>query len=339
MDLLWTMKTQDFDAIANKRNASINVDVSVVILNWRSREFLDKCLETVIEYTSGVNFELIVIDNASYDGSAFLVRNKYPNALFIQNETNVGFSAGNNLGYEHAKGNVLLFLNPDTLFFCNVIKSLFERITSDHNIGVIGPRVLNSDKTFQSSSVQKFPTIFSELFDNRVFARYRAWKYTRLGRSFISVDSISGACMMIRREVFEKIGKFSTDYFMYSEDVDLCYKAKLAGYRVEMMNESDIIHFGGGSSGQEDSRLSTVMIKDSIYRFFLKYKGKGYAETYKSIIGYVSVLRISMLKILLLIRLNNYRRSMALEKSLKKWKDIYNWAKGKDLWVKRYYTN
>ena len=217
------------------------MDLSIVIVNWNSADYLRQCLRSIHETVKNLNYEVIVIDNASFDGSEAIIKQEFPSVRFIQSNKNLGFARANNEAFKASSGHSILFLNPDTEVLGDAIEILHGQLRRLPRAGAVGPTLLNSDMTMQTSCIQPFPTICNQALDMEVlrgrFPRLKLWGMQALySDSDIPavVEVISGACLMVRREVFENIGMFSTDYFMYTEDIDLCYKIRTAGYKATM---------------------------------------------------------------------------------------------------------
>jgi GT2 family glycosyltransferase len=311
---------------------AFDMDLSIIIVNWNSTEYLRACLQSLYKETKDVVFEVIVVDNASYDGCAEMLKCAFPEVKFIQNTENQGFSAANNVGFLQALGQFVLFLNPDTVILEDAINTMLGQMRHLKDAGAIGCRLLNTDGSLQTSSVMPFPTILNQAFNfealRLLFPRIAFWGirplFEDVGSEFV-VQAVSGACILVRRDVFEKIGMFSTDYFMYSEDIDLCHRISLAGYKVYYVRTAAIIHHGGGSSRQRGVNLfSEVKMKDSTMIYLRKYKGGSYAVFYNIVIGLTALLRIMALT---LISLCAPRTSVL--NSLTKWKVIFRWSLGR----------
>lgn len=264
-------------------------ELSIIIINWHSKNFLHDCLESIYRYTEQTRIEIIVIDNASYDGAKEMLATLFPAVNYLQSEQNLGFSKANNLAAKSAKADTLLFLNPDILLEEPAIDKLYGAFKSQNFEGAMGCILLNADRTIQTSAIQKFPTILSQLLDidflQKRFPGFQLWDKSPLYRTepaLEMVDMISGACIMISIQLFEKINGFSEDYFMYAEDLDLCFKIKKLGKVIKINKNSRVVHFGGGSSNVSDnSMISSVMQKQSIYTYFLKFHSKLYSRLFQ----------------------------------------------------------
>lgn len=319
------------------------MDLSIIIVNWNSREYLQRCIDSILATTHGIKFEIIVIDNASFDGCDEMLRRCYPQVRFVQSEKNLGFAKANNEAFRFSEGRNLLFLNPDTEIKEDAIETLLRHLQALPSAGALGAKLLNSDKTIQTSCVQAFPTIANQVLDSEalrtLFPTARIWGtrplYEEDGNP-TEVDAVSGACLMIRRSVFERIGKFSEDFFMYSEDVDLCFKVRKYGLINYFIPSAVITHHGGASSSQNKGNLfSSVMILESRWRFFRKTRPSWYCWLYRFAMFFGSIVRIGLVYFLWpLSRFKEGRSSMDFV--LKKWTSRLRWALGGENRVRNY---
>jgi GT2 family glycosyltransferase len=265
------------------------VILSIIIVNWNSVAFLRKCLASIYSDSGLPEVEVIVVDNASFDGSKEVIRSDFPKARFVQSHENLGFARANNLGYAHSSGRTLLFLNPDTEVRPGALSQMVDQLWSTPQLGGVGCRLLNTDLSVQTTCLQAFPTISNQLLDSeylkRVFPRWEMWGMRPLFSSEVisdDVQMISGACLMIKRKAFEKAGLFSTDYFMYGDDVDLCYKITHAGYVLRYVATAEVIHHGGKSSScVKSDHFADVLIREAIWRFVRKTRSPLYAAAYR----------------------------------------------------------
>lgn len=319
------------------------MDVSIIIVNWHSKDYLKRCLERIYENTSNIDYEVIVIDSASYDGSEQMVSNEYPQVSFIQSRENLGFAKANNAAFKASRGKVVLFLNPDTEIIDNAIEKLFSVMNGSDRIGAVGGRILNSDGTVQNTAIRAFPTLLNQMFDSdllkRILPNSRLWGMAPLfgsGDATAEVDAISGACIMVRRDAFEEVKMFSEDYFMYSEDIDLCRKIWDHGWKIKYIPDALITHHGGGSSSQSgQSNFSNVMMLESRYTFFCKFHSAAYGRIFKAAVFMTSLLRLSILLSLLpLTKLAGQRT--ALRNATSKWLARLSWTMGMDRSLRRF---
>jgi hypothetical protein len=316
------------------------MDISIIIVNWNSVDYLREALLSIKKERQNIELEVVVVDNASHDGCADMLDTEFPEVIFVQSKNNKGFAGANNLGFQHSSGNALLFLNPDTEIIGPAISTMYTSLCLLDAAGAVGCRLLNSDLSLQTSCIQAFPAILNQIFNieylRLLFPKAKFWGLRPL---FVDsgcpepVDVISGACLMIKRDVFEKVHLFSTDYFMYSEDVDLCYKINKAGYRAYYTNEARVIHHGGGSSSQKgENHFGTVLMNESRFKFFLKTRGKTYAWLYKFSMALASLGRLSAL--LLLSPLIFTSKKSIISHATKKWQKILRWSLGLEKWCK-----
>jgi N-acetylglucosaminyl-diphospho-decaprenol L-rhamnosyltransferase len=310
------------------------VELSIVIINWNSRDFLRECLASIAQQAPKFSFEVIVIDNASFDGSAEMVQHEFPGVRYMQSAENLGFSRGNNAAALTSTGRILLFLNPDTKILGNALTAMKECLDGRGHAGIIGCHILNSDGSVQTTAVQAFPTLLNQTLDadvlHRWFPNSRLWGTAALFRGGVdpvAVDTISGACLMIRREVFEQIEGFSTDYFMYSEDVDICHKAHLAGWKIYYLPTARIVHYMGQSTKKKPSYFPHLMQQESRFIYFSKMRGSLYAHSFRASRIPIAIVRMAMIGILLLIPFGLERR-VQLRFSMGKWFSILKWSLG-----------
>jgi GT2 family glycosyltransferase len=208
--------------------------------------------------------------------------------------------------------------------------------------GILGCRLLDSDGTLQTNCVQSFPTILNQLLNAEIlqnwFSGIRLWTSAATFepvRAPVPVEVICGACMMIRRDVFDAVGGFSPDYFMYGEDVDLCYKTRTAGLTNYYFGGAEIVHHGGGSTQRTLTRFSDVMTRESVYRFLTQVHGDRYGLGYRLTLTGAAIGRLTLLA-LLLPPAAMFRRTPAWRKAAAKWAVILRWGVGLERWVNDY---
>lgn len=319
------------------------MDLSIIIVNWNSKEYLRRCIESVVKAPPAFEFEIMAIDAASFDGCDRMLQVCYPQVRFIQSEKNLGFAKMNNLAFQASRGDSVLFLNPDTELVGGAIDTMYHFLKTLPKAGAIGCKLLNSDGTLQTSCVRSFPTILNQVLDNEAlrqrFPRSRLWGMSALfnGDGTPSeVDAISGACMMMQRSVFEEVGMFSTDYFMYSEDIDLCFKIRNSGWKNYYVPCAVVLHHGGGSTAQSKvSTFSSVMMLESRWRFFRKTRSLQYSMLYRLAMLFVSIIRIGLVSSLWLVR-GLRGKSFTVKPVLEKCTARLRWTLGGENWVKNY---
>jgi GT2 family glycosyltransferase len=317
------------------------VDLSIIIINWNSAGYVRKCVASIRRETRDLDYEIIVVDSASYDGCGEMLAREFPGVRFIQCDKNVGFARANNLGFDQSHGDCVLFLNPDTELVGPAINQLHRALMKLEDAGIVGARLLNTDGTLQTSCIQTFPTILNQVLDaeilRRVFPRLPFWGMAPL---FVSneepagVQMISGACMMMRRPAFERMGRFSEDYFMYSEDADLCYKSERSGCRNYYVPKAVIVHHGGGSSQQSRNEFSAVMMRESIWLYFTKTKGRPYGLCYRASMMLAAVCRLVLLALVFPVRWF-FPGGASANGPFRTWLAIFNWSVGAVSWTKK----
>ena len=319
------------------------MDLSIIYVNWNSLDYLRESIASVIEQTHSVAYEIIVVDNASPEPGVDLLKQTFPDVKIIHSEKNLGFAGANNLGFRHSTGEFVLFLNPDTKLMAPSIDLLIARHKSLPDAGIVGCKLLNTDLSVQLSSIQTYPTILNQAMDAE-YLRLRwpecpLWKIAPLFSekvSLMKVEIIPGACMLLRRSVFEQIGLFSEEYFMYAEDLDLNYKVKAAGLTNYYVGETAIIHHGGTSSSrQRVSHWATIMKYRAMVQLFRKTRGGVYALGYRLAMGAVATGRLMLLGLMSLLG-NLVSDRESLNYSREKWKTVLKLTAGwQDVAVER----
>jgi len=310
------------------------MDLSIIIVNWKSKDYLARCLESIERWKTDLAVEIVVIDSGSFDGCAEMLCERHPAAKFIQSDQNLGFARANNVAFRASNGKFVLFLNPDTEVVGDALDTVYRHLELTPKAGAVGCRLLNGDGSVQTSCVQSFPTILNQLLNaetfRQLFPKSKLWGMATLfgGTNEPSqVEAVSGACLMLRRSTFEQIGLFSENYFMYGEDLDLCYKAQQAGYRNYYVPLATVIHFGGSSSQQRPSEFSVVMMRSSIWDFLRRSKGEFYGFGYRVSTLMAALGRISCLLLLLPVYVTRGRLEVWLG-SVRKWRAISVWSVG-----------
>lgn len=276
----------------------LSMDLSIILVNWNSMNYLRECIPSVYEWTHGISFEIIVVDNASPEGNVDALKSEFPQIRLIKSSENVGFAGANNIGFVESGGRNILFLNPDTKLISRAINVMFERLQSLPNAGIVGCKQLNGDLSIQTSSILMFPTIANQVLQSEYlrlrWPGFRLWDISPLfarDAKPAEVQAISGACMMVKREVFEKVGMFSEEYFMYAEDMDLCYKVRQAGLTNYCVSEAEIIHYAGKSSNPE---WATIMKLKAELRFSTKFRGRFYGFLFRVALAINALVRTSI---------------------------------------------
>jgi len=260
------------------------IDVSIIIVSWNVSGLLQACLDSILKNDhnraeQSPRFEIIVVDSASTDDTPTMIRQRYPQVRLLPQTENVGFSRGNNIGMQAAAGRYLFLLNPDTEIIADALQRMIAYMDANPEVGISGPHTLNSDGTTQSTR-RHFPTFLIGLLESTWLQPIAPksmldYYYFTDGADLsatLDVDWVQGSALLARREVYEQIGGMDEGYFMYSEELDWCKRAKDAGWRVVYLGGAQIIHHGGKSSEQATTRTQ-IYFQQSKLRYFRKYHG------------------------------------------------------------------
>jgi GT2 family glycosyltransferase len=252
------------------------MDISIIIVNWNTRDLLQSCLESVFKTIHDISYEIIVVDNASRDGSVVMLQEKYPEIRLIQNEENRGFGAANNQAMCIMTGRYALLLNSDAVLAENAVRELFTFMETQSDAAMTCGQLLNADGSKQNS-VASFPDLLA-LLTNTSFLeylfpkRYPSKRYSH--DKPIAVDSCVGACLLVRKKAIEDVGMLDERYFFFFEETDWAYQMKKAGWKVFHVPTALIYHFQGQSIGGDIQ--SRIEFYRSRYQFFCKWKSRPY---------------------------------------------------------------
>jgi len=248
------------------------IDLSIIIVNYNTKTFLKNCINSILKNTKEINYEIIVSDNNSTDGSQDMVQTQFADVIFIANNDNLGFSRANNIGYIYSQGENLLFLNSDTLILDDSLEKMNKYLKVHPEVGIVGPKIFNS-KGQPTRSYMRFLDIRKLFLGSKYFRPLINTEKHKLHFSWYDFDSIqkvpwiSGACMMIKRHAFQQAGLFDEGYFLYLEDMDLCLQVTKIGYQVLYLPKAEITHYFGGSSQSNSNTLNSIHRNSIIYYF------------------------------------------------------------------------
>jgi GT2 family glycosyltransferase len=254
------------------------MDLSIIIAGYNSRPFLQECLESIYVSlaNSGLAIEVIYVDDASRsdDGSLVYLHENFPQVITALNFSNQGFSRTNNKGIGLSSGRYVLLLNADTLVKADALACLVNFMDAHLLVGAAGPQLLNPDGSLQPSG-RNFPSTVSLVKDMWITGRQGHNQYQMVGRDYsqtLAVDEVSGAAIMVRREVLNKVGLLDSNIFLFYEDVDWCYRIHKAGWQIYYVAQAQIVHYGGQSTAQIGLRMQ---LEDtwSTYYYFRKHHG------------------------------------------------------------------
>jgi len=268
--------------------------ISIIIVNWNTTSFLENCLASILANPPTSPFENWVVDNASTDDSPRMVRERFPQVQLVENRENVGFARANNQAIQRCTGEYILLLNPDTLVGSGALQALVDFLDQHPEVGAAGAKILNSDGSLQISSHPQ-PTLSRELW--RLFhldslspyAEYPPAKWET--NQAKEVDVLLGACLLLRKEALDQVGLLDEDYFMYSEEVDLCYRIQRAGWRIYWVPQAEVVHFGGQSTQQVPTEMFLNLYHGKI-KSFRKHNGWSAAQTYQVILRIAALSRL-----------------------------------------------
>ena len=260
-------------------------DVSIIIVNWNAGKYLQETIESLVEKTKNISYELIIVDNNSNrDEESFLyiqnVLSKWNNFTFIKADENLGFSKANNIGMSISKGRNLLILNPDVVFSNNIIEILSNYLDNNEEVGMVGPKVLNPDGSFQQPCLRGKPYPKDTLFHivglakafpkNEYFNGYAMWNVDR--DKINECWALSGCCMMIKKFLYEQIGGMDEQFFMYQEETDWGIRTKNVGKRVVYNPNAVVTHYQGVTTKRIQTK-SVLIFTQSMLKFFKKHFG------------------------------------------------------------------
>lgn len=302
------------------------MDLSLIIVNWNTKKLLEQCLASIYRFTKNVDFEVIVVDNGSKDGSPAMVKKKFTKAKLILNKSNLGFTKANNQGIKEAKGKFIMLLNSDTYLIENSLKKLVEKARTIEGstlprveplkMGGLGTQLLNEDCSIQQSAgffphlLQVFwwMSFIDDLPGGWLLKPFHV-DHDSFYQKDRQVDWVTGAAMLVPKEVVEEIGGLDENIFMYGEEVDWCYRIKKAGYKVFFTHATKIIHIGRGS--QTVGPNSYIGEYQGVLYFYRKYKSRLSLQIVRLLLKMGALLRIIVFGFLNLACRQAGRRELA----------------------------
>lgn len=251
------------------------MDVSIIYVNYRTGQLIQNSIDSVYKHVNGIKYEIIVVDNSSNDGSVEEIKVAYPDVILIKAGGNLGFGRANNIGIKKARGEMVFFLNPDTLLVNNAVGILYDFLKKYEEVGACGGNLYSMDMRPVNSFGRVFPNLWQELasvvYLSPIFSsnpRSRNFNYTD---SPMPVSMIIGADLMVKKNVLDRSGMFSPEFFMNFEETDLCYRIKKSGYKIYSVPNAHIIHLEGESESSNIKRLRFYLTGEYIY--FKKHFG------------------------------------------------------------------
>jgi len=250
------------------------MDLSIIIVNWNTRNLLCQCIDSLTQTLKKIDTEIFVVDNGSADGSVATVREKFPVVKLIENTVNMGFARANNQAIYQSSGEYLLFLNPDTRVKNEAIPTMLSFMSAHAKAGLVGAQLLNADGSRQNS-IANFPSLATELLNKSLLRRLFPEKFPGKERDYpgpVEVDSVIGACMLVRRETVEQVGLLDEGYFLFLEETDWCFRMKKAGWKIYHIPGAEVLHFQGKSAGAQKAKARIEYYR-SRYHYFRKNRG------------------------------------------------------------------
>jgi GT2 family glycosyltransferase len=257
-------------------------DLAVVIVNYNAGDYVSRCVASVLGSTGGARVDVLVVDNASADGSAQRAARAHPEVRLIENAYNRGLSAAWNQGILNTSAPHLLLLNPDAEIWSGDLAAIVRTFQESPDVAVVGPVVRNADGTMYESG-RKFPTLPEAIGHaflgpflprNRFTRSYKITDWARTTER--EVDWVSGSCWAVRRAALDEVGMMDESFFLYGEELDLCTRLRAAGWKVLFTPALEVVHEGGVSTGR--SRATHLMHSASVYRYFRKHRARGWAK-------------------------------------------------------------
>jgi GT2 family glycosyltransferase len=302
------------------------MNLSIIVVSWNTQALLAQCLDSIPNTTHPTvltGIEVLVVDNCSKDGSVAMVRTHFPWVRLIENAENVGFARANNQAIRQSRGSYVLLLNPDTEVRQGALEALLKFMEASPKAGAAGPRLLNADGTLQISCYPA-PTLSRELW--RLlhldafypYGSYWMQKWSTEGER--EVESVQGACLLVRREVLQQVGVLDEDYFIYTEEIDLCYRIQRAGWHICWVPRAQVTHYGGQSTQQVAAEMFLQLYRSKLL-YFRKHHGPAAASFYKFILFITGLVRLLLSPLARLeqpssrrqheVLANNYRRLLS----------------------------
>lgn len=260
------------------------MNISIIIVNWNTKDLLRDCLDSIYKTIDPLTHEIIVVDNASSDGSMAMLATEYPQVKIIANKINRGFGAANNQGFAVMQGRYALLINTDAVLTAGAVQKLWAFAEANPRVAIVCGQLLNADGSKQNS-IAAFPTLLTlaantSLLEYLVPSRYPSKRYEHAGP--LEVDSAIGACMLIRKKALDEVSFFDDRYFFFFEETDMAYAMKRAGWRIYQVPDALIYHLQGQSIGH--NARSRIEFYRSRYQFLRKWHSPAYFYLAKIII-------------------------------------------------------
>lgn len=301
------------------------MSLSIIIVNWNGGSLILDCLNSIYKNKPQIPFEIIVVDNNSSDMSNKIIKKNFPQVKLSQQTANVGFGKGNNIGVKQAKGENILFLNPDTKVDASTLDFLVHYLQKNPDVGILGCKVLYPNGLLQRSAYKNFPGLINHILEYNYLLRglllSRKPSFDRMTfpeKDFdktLDAKHLMGSCLLVRKNEFKKIKGFDEKFFLYREETDLCLRYLKNGFKIRYIPNVTIRHHMGGTSGNVYTPASNYYM-ESTYRFFLKHRGRLYiilAWLLAVLSLLMNLVLLLLLKIFFINRFNRYNGSLWIE--------------------------
>jgi GT2 family glycosyltransferase len=311
-----------------------DVTLSIVIVSWNVAGLLEQCIESIIKHSTGIPLEIIVVDNASDDRTREMLREQFPAVKVIANEKNEGFARANNQALKRIAGRFVLILNPDTILVDRSLDRMIQFMDSHPEVGMAGPCVAYPNGEIQKTCARLIPNLAGVLFHDI----FHLWKLPFVGKRFAQrvyypydysitqeVDAISGAAMMVRREIVETVGGFGESFIHYGEDLDWCFRIKRAGWQIHYVSDASVVHFSSQSSRQVPVRTAVNGVL-SMQEYFSRCFGPAHGGLYRFLACAIEVpLMVMMGCTKVLLRRESgreFRQRLVVAKAVWLWREL-----------------
>ncbi len=282
--------------LSGSRRPAPHMQLSILIVNWNTREDLRRCLASILAHPPRVSYDVWVVDNASTDGSSAMVAGEFPRVHLDVAAENLGFARANNRAAARAQGRFWLLLNPDTIVHPGALDALVQYMEAQPRTAAIGPLLLNPDGSPQPS-IERLPSLGREWW--RLFHLDRLMPLSQYPRAVFGsplarpVEVLSGACVLLRRQAVQPLGLFDEDYFVYSEEIDLCDRLRQAGWQLHWLPTARVTHRGGQSTRQVPDQMFLELYRNKVL-FFRKRRGVWAGRAYKLILLQAALVRYGL---------------------------------------------
>ncbi|MBN1984461.1 MAG: glycosyltransferase family 2 protein [Chitinivibrionales bacterium] len=281
-------------------NQQYRYDLSIIIVNWNTEEMLKNCLQSILDTKQELSVQIVVVDNNSHDGSRDMVSQLFPSVELYNSGANIGFARANNLGLTKCGGEFILFLNPDTIICPNALQTMLHILKNTPTIALIGPMMRCSNGDIQTFCSQlPISPLLMQLLQITLYTDTTKHRYPflfKVQNPVLSgfVERLCGGCIMVRRRLLDQHGSFDERFFMYSEDMELSYRMRKAGFKNYYCSTAEIIHIGGGASEQQRSAFAIMMWVNSASLYIEKYHGTVGKAIYLSALFCSSIIKYTL---------------------------------------------